>query len=107
MQKATANGSRKLQKNTLEYAEYVLLFTTLIREKFSGAEILEVYRWRWQVELVLKRLKSLLELGHLHKYDDTSSRAWLSGKILVSILIELMLQAGEKFFPWGYPLRED
>jgi IS4 transposase len=29
----------------------------------------------WQIELVFKRLKSLVQLGHLPKHDDRSSRA--------------------------------
>lgn len=105
IRKAQKNGTKNIKKNTLEYAGYVLIFTTVPREKINGTEILEIYRYRWQIEIVFKRLKSILELGHLHKYDETSSKAWLSGKILVSLIVELMLQAGESFFPWGYPLK--
>jgi len=57
---------------TVELAKYVLLFTT----KFSGstAQVLEFYRMRWQIELVFKRLKSLVQMGHVPKHDDCSSR---------------------------------
>ena len=37
--------------------------------------------WRWQVELVFKRLKSLAQLGHLPKHNDESACAWLYGKL--------------------------
>jgi IS4 transposase len=50
---------------TLEVAKYVVVFTT--RNNVSAAEILEWYRTRWQIELVFKRLKSLVQLGHLPK----------------------------------------
>ena len=59
---------------------------------------------RWQVELVFKRLKSLLALGHLRKTDDQSARAGIQGKLFVAFLLEALLRQGESFFPWGYPL---
>ncbi len=37
---------------TLEFAKYVLVFTT--RSTGSAAEVLESYRMRWQIELVFK-----------------------------------------------------
>jgi hypothetical protein len=37
--------------------EYVIVFTT--RSTGSTADVLRSYRTRWQIELVLKRLKSL------------------------------------------------
>jgi transposase len=52
-----------LQPQTLEIADYVLVFTTL-GQAFTVAKILELYRVRWQIERVLKRLKSLARLGH-------------------------------------------
>ncbi|MDL2317451.1 hypothetical protein LJC59_10365, partial [Desulfovibrio sp. OttesenSCG-928-A18] len=58
----------------------------------------------WQIELVFKRLKSLLGVGHLRKQDEDSSRAWLQGKLFVAMLLETFIRAGEAFFPWGYPI---
>lgn len=85
---------------TLEFARYVLLFTT--RSSGSTAEILESYRMRWQVELMFKRLKSLAQLGHLPKHDDRSSRAWLYGKLLVVLLAQKLIRTGRDISPWAY-----
>jgi hypothetical protein len=74
--------------------------TTL--SELSAAAIMEFYRQRWQVELAFKRLKSLLHLGHLKKYDKDGARAWLQGKLLVACLIEKLILTGERFSPWGY-----
>ena len=63
--------------------------------------ILEWYRVRWQIELAFKRLKSLAGLGHLPKYDAASSRAWLYGKLLVSLMTERMQRYARAFSPWG------
>jgi len=52
----------------------------------------------------LKRMKSIMGLGHLPKTDPNSSRAWLHGKLFVALLVERMIEAAKSFSPWGYPL---
>lgn len=93
-----------VRPETLEAAEYTFVFTTLAAAGFTPAKVLEMYRGRWQIELVFKRLKSLLGLGHLKKTDVELAKAWLQGKLLVAFLIEALVTAAERFFPWGYPL---
>lgn len=94
----------KVRPETLEACEYTFVFTTLPADTFSPAQVLEMYRGRWQIEIVFKRLKSLLGLGHLKKTDVALSKAWLQGKLLVAFLIEALVASAERFFPWGYPL---
>jgi hypothetical protein len=91
-----------LKPETLEYAKYVIVFTTLKAE--SAAQVLECYRLRWQIELVFKRMKTLSQLGHLPKHDDRSARAWLYGKLLVALLTQKLIRIGHEISPWGYPL---
>ena len=103
----TAQLARSRTKpETLEYARYVMVFTTVPEESFAAADVLEWYRVRWQIELVFKRLKSLAALGHLPKYDDRSSRAWLYGKLLVVLLGQKLQRLGRAISPWGYRLPE-
>lgn len=90
------------QPETWEYAKYVTVFTT---EQTTPAEtVLEWYRVRWQIELAFKRLKSLAQFGHLPKYDDQSSRAWLYGKLFVALLTQKLVRTGRELSPWGYVL---
>jgi hypothetical protein len=89
---------------TWEYAKYVAVFTTV--EAAPASSVLEWYRMRWQVELVFKRLKSLAQLGHLPKYDERSSRAWLYGKLFVALLTQKLIRVGRDISPWGYELAE-
>lgn len=96
---------RNLQPSTLEIAGYVVVITTLPDP--SAQQILELYRHRWQIELAFKRLKSLLQLGHLKKTDPAGARAWLQGKLFVATLIETLIAVGERFSPWGYFLPEE
>ncbi|WP_043582634.1 transposase [Geminisphaera colitermitum] len=66
--------------------------------------ILQLYRLRWQIELAFKRLKSLLNTGHVPKKDPLSSRSWLQAKLLTCLLIEKSLLQSEVFSPWGFIL---
>lgn len=91
---------RQVNDKTLELADYFLLFTTLPETSFSTMAIIRIYRLRWQIEMVFKRLKSILNLGHLHKYDPPTVRAWLTGKLFAAALIDKIIRVGESFFPW-------
>jgi hypothetical protein len=102
---AQKSGS-KPKPETLEAAGYIFVFTTIVRAQLPPRNALEMYRGRWQIELVFKRLKSIIALGHLRKTDPQATRAWIHGKLLVALLIEALIQHGESFFPWGYPLLE-
>jgi Transposase DDE domain len=96
------NASRDgevLQPETLEYAKYLIVFTTFAPLTFSASVILQWYRVRWQVELAFKRLKSLAQLGHLPKADEQSARAWLYGKLFVALLTEQLIRRGQVLSP--------
>jgi hypothetical protein len=102
--KEAKKRQRMVKPATLEYAKYVIIFTTLPIEPFSLKRVLEWYRLRWQIELAFKRLKSLLCLGHLPKYDEQSSRAWLYGKLLVGLMVEKLMSYAGSISPCGYYL---
>jgi hypothetical protein len=95
---------KTLQPETLELAEYVVVLTSLPPEDLSAVQALGLYRGRWQIELVFKRLKSLLGIGELAKYDPDSARAWMQAKLLTALLIERLAQEARLFSPWGFPL---
>ena len=104
IRKEAARKGRQVQPQTLEFARYVMLFTTFPATEFACAEVLEWYRIRWQVELVFKRFKSLAQLGHLPKHDAESAKAWLYGKLLVALLVEKLIGHAIAVSPWGYRL---
>ena len=101
--KASKQGS-ELQPETLIYAEYVMVLTTLPEKEFPAPLVLEWYRFRWQVELVFKRFKQIAQLGHLPKQDEESSKAWLYGKLFVALLTDKVLAQARVLSPWGYCL---
>lgn len=104
LRRIASRKGRKLQPATLEHAEYITLFTTVTRHTLKGVKILSLYRVRWQVELVFKRLKGIIGIGHLPKYNPESCIAWLYGKMVVALLVERLYQEAEFLSPWGYPL---
>lgn len=93
--KAKHESSRRqhaIKPETIESCKYVVLFTTVDEVELSLDEVFSVYRLRWQIELVFKRLKTLTGFGHLPKYDPVSCRAWIYGKLLIGILVESMVR---------------
>ncbi len=104
LRRCASKHGTQLQPETLIYAQYVMVLTTFPREEFSLEQILESYRFRWQIEFVFKRFKQIAQLGHLPKYDDDSARAWLYGKLFVALLTEKLIQHASSISPWGYKL---
>ena len=107
LRRTASRKGKQLQPETLEYAKYVIVFTTFPATEFSDVEVLNWYRTRWQVELVFKRFKSLAELGHLPKHDELSARAWLYGKLFVALLVEKLIGHARVISPWGYHLESE
>ena len=103
VRRESQRNATQVQPQTLEAAGYVFVFTTL-DTFYSATQVLELYRMRWQIELVFKRLKSLLSLGHLKKHDEAAARAWLQGKLLVACVIEKLLALAEHISPWGFEI---
>jgi len=101
-----SRSQKKVNPDTLEYAEYVIVLTTMQTRVLSTDSVLELYRVRWQIELCFKRFKSLLKLGHLPKHSDKSAKAWIQAKLLTVLLIEALLSRARLFSPWGYDCAE-
>lgn len=82
---------KPLNENTLLAAGFVLLLTTLPAETWSGKMVLALYRMRWQIELYIKRLKSLLNFDHLRAKDPGVAQTYLFAKILIALVIDQMI----------------
>lgn len=97
-------AGREPQPQSLQLAAFVLVLTSLPGPEWTARRVLNLYRYRWQVELVFKRLKSLLGLGHLPKTNDLAARSWMQAKILTALLVERAMYEARFFSPWGFPL---
>lgn len=87
----------KMSDKTKLFNEYIVVVTSL-KSDIKAEEVLELYRYRWQVELYFKRLKSILDYGELPKKKEESVFAWLNGKLMIALLIEKVISK-VSFFP--------
>ena len=82
------HDKRVLRKETLEYAEWTMVLTSFPPTEISAEEIGKMYRLRWQIEIVIKRLKSVIEIDHLRsKIKSQLSEVYLLGKSIYALLI--------------------
>ena len=95
---------RSVDPRTLETAGYIFVLTTLRAEALPASEVLELYRFRWQIELAFKRLKSLLHLGDLQARDPLLARSFLYAKLLAALILDDFTDRFLAFSPWGYRL---
>jgi hypothetical protein len=99
----------KIDERTLLAAGYVMVVSNLPELGWTPAEILTLYRFRWQIELVFKRLKSLLAFDHLRATDPQLAQVYLLTKVLIALLLgetqwRLALAAPPSFYDPQHPL---
>jgi len=73
---------------SLEAAKYILILTSLPPNTFSTADVLTLYRFRWQIELAIKRMKSLAGLAGLPAKNPELAKAWIYARLIVALLAE-------------------
>jgi hypothetical protein len=73
---------------SLEAAKYILILTSLPADTFSTADVLALYRFRWQIELAFKRMKSLAGLAGLPAKKPELAQAWIYARLIVALLAE-------------------
>lgn len=76
------------QPETLAAAKYVFLLTSLAPDDVPADEILALYRLRWQIELLFKRLKSLMGIDELPNKHPEAARCWILANLLAALLLE-------------------
>jgi hypothetical protein len=87
-------------------AGWVLVFTTLAPGVLSPQTIMALYRCRWQVEIAIKRWKSVRNVDALRaKANSPLAEVWLHGKLLYALMLERRMrrQLGDS---WGRLDRE-
>lgn len=90
---------RSIDLRSLIAAEYVMLLTSAEQALLSADMVLTVYRYRWQIELAFKRLKSLVNLDDLPIKDLELSRTVLAARLLMAILMDRLTRRVQSFSP--------
>lgn len=97
---------RSVDPRTLETAGYTFLLTSLSGDAASAEEVLELYRFRWQIEIAFKRLKSLLDLDKLPARQPELATTFIFAKLLAALLLDDFTQQFLAFSPWGFRLAQ-
>jgi hypothetical protein len=79
---------KKPDPRSLEAANYILLLTSLSPAVFATADVLALYRFRWQIELAFKRMKSLAGLDELPAKKPELARAWIYARLIAILIAE-------------------
>jgi hypothetical protein len=81
---------KPLTQETLFAAGFVLLLSNLPPETWPTHLVLFLYRTRWQIEILFKRLKSLLHFDHLRAKDPQLAQSYIFSKLLIALILDQM-----------------
>lgn len=88
--RSASKRGQEVQEATLRLCGWLLLFTTLPEADWSPSQVLALYRARWQIELVIKRMKQVLKLAQLRGKTAATNEA-----VLLALLVSWSLQEQE------------
>jgi hypothetical protein len=84
---------------SLKAAAWLMVFTTAPPERMTSRQALELYRLRWQVELEIKREKSLGGLDKLPNFRQDTIATWLYTKLLIQQIARKTVSPSVAFPP--------
>lgn len=84
---------------SLEAASWLMVFTTVPRQRLTASRLLRLYRLRWQVELEIKRDKSIGHVDALPVFREDTIAAWLYTKLLLQTIARTLVSPAVSFPP--------
>ena len=90
LRRMAAKNNRELHPSSLVAAEFVVLrrLSTPLTPPRTSSD----YRLRWQIELAIKRLKSLLHIDKLPAKTERGGRSWLYAHLILAIAVDASTQ---------------
>lgn len=85
-EKRAQKKGRSVSLNSLVMAGWLLLITTLEATAWPAQDILRLYRARWQIELLFKRMKQMLNMHHIHCKRPDSVQATIRALLVAWVL---------------------
>jgi hypothetical protein len=88
VRRISSRKGQPLRQERLFMAGFILLASNLPTLEFSAEQVLALYRLRWQVEVLFKRLKGILSLDQLRAKEPVLAQVYLLGKLLGALIME-------------------
>jgi hypothetical protein len=88
LRRRASKQCRSVTPQALRLAGYFAVLTTVSDQCLSDDEVVELYRLRWQIELLFKRWKSLLNLDKIDADDPALVRTFCLSKLIEAALLE-------------------
>jgi hypothetical protein len=85
----------KVSKLQEFYSNFTVIGTSL---EVCCKSIFDLYRMRWAIETLFKRLKGIFGYDEIPTKNEASSRSWLNGKLLLFAICEALVNRG-RFSP--------
>jgi Transposase DDE domain len=79
---------RQLKEETLYLCGWFVLFTSLATTDWSDEQVLTLYRARWQIELLIKRMKQLLKLAQVRGKTALTNEATILALLVAWSLVQ-------------------
>jgi hypothetical protein len=89
---------KHVTSEALEATAWLMVFTTVARHKLRTEWVLDLYRLRWQIELEIKRDKSIGDLDKLPNLLPETIQTWLYLKLILQ-QIERKIVSGTVVVP--------
>lgn len=86
---------------SLAMADFVVVFTTVAKEELHAERVLELYCLRWQVELHIKRDKSIAGLDRLPNRRPDTVYTWICTKMLLVQIARKLTSSNNAIPPSG------
>jgi hypothetical protein len=87
-EKRARKKGRSVSFHSLVMAGWLLLITTLAADDWPAEDILRLYRARWQIELLFKRIKQMLKMHQINCKRPDSVQATVRALLVAWVLQE-------------------
>lgn len=92
LQREKRDSGEKVTQDALRTAEYVIVFTTAPVSRIPTNLVFRLYRARWQIELQVKRAKSLGHVDRLPNSRDDTIATWLYANLLTQQVARRLIE---------------
>ena len=95
--KTSYKNQNKIKPETIEYAKWVIIATSLSKEEYTAEQVLVIYRSRWQIELLFKRIKQHFKVTKIRPSSEKYAKALILLWLIIWALAERQAIAAEQY----------